>query len=178
MAFLGGKGGSTGGEETAEGLCSLLFPRTFPTPDGCQALADGSSENSVVSRWGDGSLRGGCSQESHRRESCAPGDFCKLFQPRARTDPWMQEVSRSLQRGSPGSGDRGHGCRGPGTPGLRGACLLTHPPQLSQLAQSPGRRAPGRSGPREVTQACSKCLQGDSVHVSVFFFFFPYPTSL
>ena len=152
MSFLGGRGGWTGREETVEGLCSLLFPGKFPIPDGCQALADRCAEESVVPKWGDGSVRGGCSRESHRRESCAPGDFCKLFQPRARTDPWMQEVSRSLQRGAPGSGDGGHGCRGPGTPGLRGANLLTHPPQLSQLAQSPASGAPGTSHTSLVTE--------------------------
>ena len=92
MAFLGGRGGWTGREETAEGLCSLLFPGTFPTPDGCQALTDRSAEDAVVPRWGDSSVRGGSSGESHRRESCAPGDFCKLFQSRARPDPWMQRV--------------------------------------------------------------------------------------
>ena len=50
VAFLGGRGGWTGGEETAEGLCCLLFPGTFPTPDGCQALTDRSAEDAVVPR--------------------------------------------------------------------------------------------------------------------------------
>lgn len=67
-----------------------------------------------------------------------------------------------LSGGAPGSGGSGHGHRGPDTPGFRGACLLTRPPRLSQLAQSPGWGAPGCSGPREVTQACSKGLQGDN----------------
>ena len=119
-------------EETAEGLCSLLFP----TPDRCQALTDRSAEDAVVPRWGDGSVRGGCSGESQQLASCAPGDFCKLFQPRARTAVWMREVLWSLQGGVPGSGDCGPGHKRPDTPGLRGARLLTHPPQLSHLAES------------------------------------------
>ena len=144
MSFLGGRGGWTGREETVEGLCSLLFPGKFPIPDGCQALADRCAKDAVVPRWGDGSVRGGCSRESHRREGCTPGDFCKLFQPRARTDPWMQEVLWSLQEGAPGSEDCGPGHRGPDLP----ARLLTHPPQLSQLAHSPSSGAPGCSGHR------------------------------
>ena len=31
----------------------MLFPGTFPTPDGCQALADRCAEDAVVPRWGD-----------------------------------------------------------------------------------------------------------------------------
>ena len=136
MSFLGGRGGWTGREETVEGLCSLLFPGKFPIPDGCQALADRCAEESVVPKWGDGSVRGGCSRESHRREGCAPGDFCKLFQPRAGSGLWMQEVSRSLQEGAPASGDCAPGYRRPDTPGLRGARLLTYPPQLSAGPES------------------------------------------
>ena len=58
-ALLGGRGGWPGREDTAEGLCSLLFPRTCPTPDPCQALADRSAEDAVVPGWGEGSVRGG-----------------------------------------------------------------------------------------------------------------------
>ena len=76
----------------SRGLVLLAVPGTFPSPDGCQALTDCCAEDAVVPRWGDSSVRGGCRGESHRRESCAPGDFCKLFQSRARTDPWMQRV--------------------------------------------------------------------------------------
>ena len=62
----------------------------------------------------------------------------------------------------------------PDTPGLRGE---TRPPQLSQLAQSPASGTPGCSGPREVTQAYSKGLQGDRVDISLGFVlgFFPHP---
>ena len=148
MSFLGGRGGWTGREETVEGLCSLLFPGKFPIPDGCQALADRCAKDAVVPRWGDGSVPGGCSGESHRRERCAPGHFCKLFQLGGRTDLWMQEDLWSLQEGAPGLGDPGPDHRGPEV-GLGGARLLTHPPQLSQPAHSPGRRAPGCSGPRD-----------------------------
>ena len=176
MAFLGERGGWTGGEETAEGLCSLLFPGTFPTPDGCQALTDYCAEDAVVPRWGNRSVQGGCNGEFHQRESCTPGDFSKLFQLRECPDPWMQEDLWSLQEGAPGSGAPGPDHRGPEV-GLRGALLLTHPPLLSQLAESPGLGAPGCAGPREVTQACSKGLQGDSIDISLGFVlgFFPHP---
>ena len=156
----------------------MLFPGTFPIPDGCQALADRCAEDAVVPRWGDGSVPGGCSGESHRRESCAPGHFCKLFQLGGCTGLWMQEDLWSFQEGAPGLGDPGPNHRGPEV-GLGGALLLTHPPQLSQLAKSPGWGAPGCSGPREVTQACSKGLQGDSVDISlglVLGFFSPPPS--
>ena len=31
----------------------MLFPGMFPTPNGCQALADRCAEDAVVPRWGD-----------------------------------------------------------------------------------------------------------------------------
>ena len=159
------------GRRNSRGLVLLAVPGEFPSPDGCQALTDCCAEDAVVPRSGDGSLQGGCSGESHRRESCAPGDFCKLFQSRARTGLWMQEVLWRLQRDAPGSGDDG-------TRHSRSQGRDMSSPALS-AGQSPASGAPGCSGPREVTQACSKGLQGDSVDISlglVLGFFSPPPS--
>ena len=139
-------------------------------PDGCQALTDYCAEDAVVPRLGDGSVRGGCSGASHRRESCAPGDFGKLFQPRARTGLWMQEVLWRLRGGAPGLGDDG-------TRHSRSQGRDTSYPALS-AGQSPASGTPGCSGPREVTQAYLKGLQGDRVDISLAFvlgFFSPTP---
>ena len=158
------------GRRNSRGLVLLTVSRTFPTPDGCQALTDYCAEDAVVPRLGDGSVRGGCSGASHRRESCAPGDFGKLFQPRARTGLWMQEVLWRLRGGAPGLGDDG-------TRHSRSQGRDTSYPALS-AGQSPASGTPGCSGPREVTQAYLKGLQGDRVDISLGFvlgFFFPHP---
>ena len=64
LSWVGEEGGQ--GRRNSRGLCFLLFPGTFPTPDGCQAPADRCAEVAVVPRLGDGSVQGGCSGESHR----------------------------------------------------------------------------------------------------------------
>lgn len=133
----------------------MLFPGTFPSPTDAKPWQTAA----LRTLWflsGDGSVRGGCSQES-TGVSCAPGHFCKSSS-RAHTGPWMQEVLWSLQEGAPGSGDCGPGHRGPDTPGPQG--LVAHPPQLSQLAEIHPRGPQAAQAP-EVTQTCSKGLQGD-----------------
>ena len=88
---------------------------TIHPQDPWQALADRSVEDAVVPGWGDGSMRGGCRGKFPRRESSTPGDFFKLFQPRACTDLWTQEVLWNLQKDAPGLGDPAPVCRGPDT---------------------------------------------------------------
>ena len=153
-AFLGGRGGWTGREDTAECLCSWLFPRTCPIPDPCQALADRSAEDAVVPRWGEGSVRGDSSGASTGVSAADQVTFPSSSSPE-RALSLDAGGFMEASGGAPGSRDGGPGHRRPDTPGLRGARLLARPPQLSQLAQSPGWGAPGRSGPRNVTKAWS-----------------------
>ena len=88
-------------------MSQKFFPLTIHPQDPCQALADRSAEDTMVPRWGDGSVQGGCSRESHQHESCTAGDFFKLLQPRGCTGLWMQEFLWNLQEGAPGLEDPG-----------------------------------------------------------------------
>ena len=96
-------------------MSQKLFSLTIHPQDSCQVLADRSAEDSVVPRWGNGSVQGSCSGESHWRESCTAGDFFKLFQPRGCPGLWMQEFLWNLHEGTPGLGDPGPFRRGPDT---------------------------------------------------------------
>ena len=118
-ALLGGRGGWTGREDTAEGLCSLLFPRTCPTPDPCQALADRSAEDAVVPGWGEGSVRGGRRGDSTGVSAAGQVTFPSSSSPECA----LVFGCRSFMEpsgGAPGSGDGGPGHRRPDAPGLRG----------------------------------------------------------